>query len=175
MVSSICGRFALIVTMLVLVSGCRTQIGEKALVMGNLDLAEKQATAAAQRGDPGGFNNLGVIALRRGNRTLAVHYYTIAARMGVPIAMKNLAELNEPIPPVEIAIQPQHQEISAAASALELVAAGVNGYNQGRSVAPQAATSGVRPLPAIPPLGTKKCASRAVVENGVTRWVQVCD
>lgn len=145
-----------------LLSGCATN-GDAAIAQGNLDLGERQATIAAQQGHSSGYNNLGVIAQRRGNNALAVQMYTIAARMGDPTAPLNLINLNQQVPAADMARAPGPDPWQALAVAAPAQPA----YTPASAVG--------RPLPAIPPLGTKKCASRAIVENGVTRWVQVCD
>lgn len=166
----------------VLLAGCAAQNGSQALGWNNLDLAEAQAKQAVQRGDPSGYNNLGVVAERRGYQNLANEYYTVAARMGEPTARLNLTRRQQPVPTADLAIQQAAAPAAPAVDPWASVAAGMTGYAQGRYSAPpmqplshHRQNSSLKPFPAIPPLGAKKCTPKAVVEAGRTTWVQVCE
>ncbi|MES2324098.1 MAG: hypothetical protein V4633_17710 [Pseudomonadota bacterium] len=180
MVASIYCRATFIVLLAVLVTGCAQQVGQKAINSGNLDLGERQARAAAQKGHPVGFNNLGVIAQRRGNHDLALQMFTTAARMGDPTARMNLINLGAPVPAADLAQQ------DAGADGWQLLAAGMSGYAHGRyaapvhqpnSTPPRQAPASIYPRPPPAPallLPYPQCTDQTITENGKTRRVRVC-
>lgn len=102
-------------------SGCATHIqdGNAAMARGDLAAAERQYSAAAQAGDPTGYNNLGVVAERRGDRERAIGYYTMAARWGNKLAAQNLVNLGAPVPSADLAAQRASTNAAQTAASLE--------------------------------------------------------
>lgn len=118
---------------LALLVGCASAPpnGFEALNAGNLPLAEKQAMAAAQRGDPTGYTNLAAVAARRGDRETSIRYHTLAARHGVPASRAALAAEGLPVPAADLAPAPAAQASSGDGLA-RAVDAFADGYNGGR-------------------------------------------
>lgn len=150
-------RALLAITFAGLCAGCAVNNGYKALNDGDLNLAYRQASAAAAQGDPSGYTNLGVVYLKQGRTGDAIAMYTVAARMGEPVAVSNLAQLGAPIPAADL--RQAEPDYSAAAA-----------YMLGQ----QQTNNGLKPLPTMPPMGARSCEQVAVVEGTATRWVNVC-
>lgn len=138
------------VLIVALLAGCATgqqmQQGLDALNRGDLTTAEAYFQAEAQRGEPVGYNNLGVVAERRGHMEAAVTYYTLAARYGVPIAVSNLARLGRPVPVPDLANARAQRQASGAAetaATLQIMRA-------------------LQPAPAPAPRAPVNCTSRRV-------------
>ena len=180
-------RLVLMAVALMLLSACAPKNGHRALASGNLNLAEPQARQAALRGDSSGYNNLGAVEMRRGNRESAIKWFNIAARMGDATARMNLAQLGEKIPAADLAVQlavSPSAELATDDIAVEVLAAGVTGYVQGRysprAQKPQKELSQTAPIakpqPApviVPP--SPRCYNQSVTEKGKVRYMQVCN
>lgn len=162
--------FIVLVATIAVLAGCAstTEMGLTTLNSGNLDAAERLFKRAIDEGEPTGWNNLGVVYMRRGLRERAIQHFTVAARYGVPIAQRNLAELGQPVPSVDLA------PANASADSgwlLQALLVGATSYQQGRnSVAPQPQPQ-VRLGPAAPSPPVR-CVTK---QNATTKaWETVC-
>ena len=117
-------------------------MGTKALEQGDLKMAEQYLDQAIIAGDrlPQTWNNIAVLYSRQGHKDLARDAYTLAARYGNPTSQKNLIKNGWPVPPADL-VQQQIAPTTAAdgtsgaTAALEILSAGVQGWNAGRASA----------------------------------------
>lgn len=167
-------KAALLLLSLAALPGC-SSMSERtvyALNAGNFALAEQNAMAAIQEGDPYGWNNLGVVYARTGRRDEAVKAYTMAARYGIPVAQQNLIVLNQPVPTADLATGslPRPSSTTALDAGLSLLNSAADGYTQGKV---NAATAATRLQTQSPPKQVK-CETRVLPGFSPPRSETIC-
>ena len=135
--------FLLSLAVAVCVAGCASTYndGTRAAEAGNYALAEQLYVRAIQEGDSPGssWNNLGVVYMRTNRPEFAVRSYVMAARYGNENARLNLTKLNKPVPAPDLASSTGGS--AGGSAALQILNAGVQGYNEGRTSAAGRATA----------------------------------
>ena len=147
-----------------LLAGCASTYndGTRAGQAGNYALAEQLFIKAIQEGDnvASSWNNLGVVYMNTNRTELAIRCYTMGARYGNAVSQTNLVSLNRPVPTPDLVNAQQGR--TGTESVLQILNAGVQGYNQGRTAA-----AAPPPIYRAPEPQKFKCESRQTATGRV--------